>query len=174
MTRRIPPKFVAFLAGVAIVSSPALPATEARVHTHASFEFVADASIETVFPLFGAERERVWAPDWDPRFVWPPVALDQEGMVFSVAHGERNAVWVNTVFDRSGHRAQYVYVLPDHFVTVIDVRLTAQQESARVDVTYERTALSAEADPIVRRMGDHDGASGPAWSAQINAYLHRD
>ena len=150
---------------------------EERAHTHASFEFVARAPIDTVFPLFGAERERAWAPDWDPRFVWPPVAADEQGMVFTIAHGERTAVWVNTVFDRATHRAQYVYLLPDHLVTVIEVRLTAERtaehEAARVAVTYERTALNAAADPVVRRMADHDRAAGPEWSAQINAYLDR-
>jgi hypothetical protein len=34
------------------------------VHTSEVFTFVANARIDDVFPLFGAYRERLWAPDW--------------------------------------------------------------------------------------------------------------
>lgn len=58
-----------------------------RVHTEEGFSFIANAPMERVAPLFGAEGERVWAPHWDPEFVYPVPAADQEGMVFRVAHG---------------------------------------------------------------------------------------
>ena len=42
-------------------------------------------------PLFGANEERKWAPDWKPQFVYPNPARDQQGMVFQVAHGHTPA-----------------------------------------------------------------------------------
>jgi len=41
------------------------------VHTREQFEFIADAPLDVAWPLFGADAERAWAPDWDPAFIWP-------------------------------------------------------------------------------------------------------
>ena len=142
-----------------------------RVHTREHFEFVANAGVETVFPLFGAETERIWADDWNPRFVWPSKAEDREGMVFHIPQGERTATWVNTVFDREACRIQYVYVLPDVVATVITLSLTAWRDCTHVAVRYERTSLSAEADALVVDMARRDAAAGTEWAAQINRYL---
>ena len=141
------------------------------VHTHEQFEFIADAPIDVVWPLFGAEGERAWAPGWDPVFVWPRQAADQQGMVFKVAHGDRAAVWVNTCLDSSTHRVQYVYVLPDIVATIITLRLVPSGQSTHVAVTYERTALAESANEIVSTMAAHDRASGPEWGEQINSHL---
>ena len=149
----------------------AVAAPDVRVHTREDFEFVANEAMEKIFPLFGAEMERVWADDWNPQFVWPATAEDREGMVFRIAHGERTATWVNTVFDREARRVQYVYVLPDIVATVITLRLTPQRDATQVTVRYERTSLSAEADALVRGMAEHDRMAGPEWAAQINRYL---
>jgi hypothetical protein len=144
-----------------------------RVHTREQFEFVANAEVETVFPLFGAEMERVWADDWNPRFVWPGKAEDCEGMVFRIAQGERTSTWVNTVFDREARRIQYVYVLPDVVATVITLSLTARRDFTHVAVRYERTSLSAKADALVVDMAKRDTVAGTEWAAQINRYLAR-
>ena len=151
------------------MTEPIAPAGP-RVHTSEAFDFVADAPIGTVFPLFGAAMERVWAPDWDPRFVWPMPAEDREGMVFRVAHGGRTATWVNTQFDPAG-RVQYVYVLPEVVATTVTLALAPERDSTRVTVRYERTSLSVEADGIVRDMAGRDRVAGAQWAAQINRYL---
>jgi hypothetical protein len=84
-----------------------------RIHTREHFECFVEAPLESAWPLFGAERERDWAPGWHPIFVWPPEANDQEGMVFEVANGDETATWVNTSFDPTANRIQYVYVIPN-------------------------------------------------------------
>ena len=141
------------------------------VHTHEQFEFMAHAPIEAVWPLFGAERERAWAPDWDPKFVWPEQPVDQQGMVFEIAHGERTATWVNTCLDPIAHRAQYVYVLHEVVATIITLRLSPSGRSTHVAVTYERTALSPSANERVSNMAAQDRLSGPEWGKQINDHL---
>jgi hypothetical protein len=141
------------------------------VHTHEQFEFIADAPIEVVWPLFGAQAERAWAPGWDPVFVWPEQAADQQGMVFKIAHGDKAAIWVNTCLDPVARRAQYVYVLPDIVATVITLRLTPRGGSTHVAVIYERTALSENANELVREMAAHDRMSGPEWGKQINSHF---
>lgn len=147
----------------------------APAHTEERFAFTANARLEQVAPLFGADKERAWSAGWDPHFVHPLPAADEEGMVFTVAHGHLRSAWVNTEFDEKNGRIQYVYVIPEAVVTVITLKLTPQGEQTRVEVEYDRTALSAEADAHVRHMAEGDRASGPDWEKQVNGYLaHRD
>ncbi len=148
------------------------PAKEALAHARTEFNFTANAAWEQAAPLFGALAERQWAPDWNPRFVYPTPAHDQPGMVFQVEHGQMTSTWVNTAFDLATGHIQYVYVLNDAMVTLIDIHLT--RESARktgVSVVYERTALIAEANEHVEHFAKGDRKAQGEWEEQINGYL---
>lgn len=92
-------------------------------------------------------------------------------MVFTVAHNHLRSTWVNSEYDLKSGRIQYVYVIPDALVTVITLRLTPVGEQTQVEVEYERTALSAEADAHVRHLAEGDRRAGPEWEAQVNGYL---
>ena len=143
-------------------------------HERSQFEFVAHAPYAQVFPLFGAEKERVWAgTDWDPTFVYPKPANDVEGAVFTVRHGHATDVpWVNTAFDPQSGHVQYVYVIPETLTALIDIHIAPQDaQNTKVNVVYERTALRAGGDGRVRRMAEQDRRSGPEWAEQINRYL---
>ena len=145
--------------------------SEQRVHTEEKFAFTAKGRMEVVAPLFGAAKERVWSPGWNPRFIHPLPAADEQGMVFTVAHDQLTAAWVNTEFDLKSGSIQYVYVIPDALVTVITLRLLPQGDQTRVEVGYDRTALRAEADAHVRHMAEGDRKAGPEWEQQVNDYL---
>jgi hypothetical protein len=140
----------------------------------AEFEVVAHGPYADVFPLFGADKERVWAgKDWDPTFVYPNPANDVQGAVFTVSHGHATTIpWVNTAFDPQSGHVQYVYMVPETLTTLVDIHIVAQDaNNTKVNVLYERTALRAGADDRVRRMSEHDRKSGPEWGEQINHYL---
>jgi hypothetical protein len=141
------------------------------LHTREQFSLLATAPFETAWPLFGADRERIWAPGWDPVFLWPEKPFDQEGMVFQVRHAGGNAIWVNTAFDRTARRIQYVYVIPEVVVTVITLKLIPNGNSTAIDVVYERTALAPAANEVVAEMARRDRLAGEEWSQQINAHL---
>ncbi len=145
--------------------------TGPRARSTNEFSFVANAPMERVAPLFGAHRERVWAKGWDPSFIYPLPADDQPGMVFLIAHGGMAVPWINTEFDLQNGRVQYVYVIPEKLVTLITIHLTPQGDRTRVAVRYDRTALGAEGDAHVQRLGGHDAIAGPEWEASINGYL---
>ena len=165
---------VASLAGMLAVSGTAQSSNESPQPAHArtQFQFTVNAPLELTAPLFGADKERVWAPGWNPRFVYPDPAKDQQGMVFQVAHGPRTATWVNTAFDLAGGHIQYAYVLAEAMVTTIDIRLArAAADKTTVTVVYERTALIADANEHVQHFAAGDGKSGDQWAAQINGYL---
>ena len=95
-------------------------------------------------------------------------------MVFTVAHGPMNSVWVNTAFNAATGRVQYVYVIPDALATLIDIQVTARDSATtNVTVAYERTALSPDANDHVRAQGDHDRGQGPQWQTAITDYLRQ-
>lgn len=152
----------------------AAPANTQLAHTEVKFEFVANGPMEKVAPLMGADRERVWAPGWNPHFLFPKPAADQRGMVFTVAHGSYQVPWVSTDFDVAGGRVQYVYVIPNTLVTVITIRMTPQGEKTHVNVEYDRTALSAGANGHVQELAESDRKSGPEWEGQINGWLGKE
>ena len=142
-----------------------------RAHSVKELSFTANGPLEHVAPLFGADKERAWSPDWEPEFIHPAPAADTEGMVFAVSHDHLSSLWVNTEFDLKNGRVQYVYVIPDAMVTVITIRLTPAGEQTRVAVRYDRTALSADADAHVQRLGKPDRQASAWWSQRINGYL---
>jgi hypothetical protein len=97
-----------------------------------------------------------------------------EGAVFTVQHGPHKSVWVNTVFDLSAGRMQYVSFMPDAVVSTIDVRLTAANPTTTgVEVTYTRTALSGAANKDVATMATRDRTSGPHWQEAIQSCLEQ-
>jgi hypothetical protein len=140
-------------------------------HAERTFTFSVDAPPDQVGPLFGAEKERAWAPGWNPEFVWPRKAADQTGMVFTIGHGADKAIWVSTAFDQPGQHCQYVYVLPGTMVTVITLDWAGRGENTFVTVKYDRTALSPAANPLVEAKAAQDAQSGPEWAGQIASYL---
>jgi hypothetical protein len=67
-----------------------------------------------------------------------------------------------------------VYLLPDVMVTLIDIQLTpVGSDRTQAQVVYERTALSAEGNPVVAHRGEVDGKMGPQWAELINGYLQK-
>ena len=149
--------------------NPSTPgaAAEALLHTDETFEFRVEAPPRAAFELFGAEREREWAPGWSPRFFWPAPAQDRAGMVFAVEHAGQSAIWVNSAFDPDAGHVQYVYVLPAVVATLIDIRVAPEGAGTRVQVRYERTALSEGAQERVAHLAAHDRSAGPEWSHHI-------
>jgi len=146
--------------------------TGESTHTERSFEFTVKLPMETAAPLFGADQERKWAPGWSPAFVWPAAAKDQQGMVFTVAHGDKNIVWIAPKFDLATGSVQYAYVIPDVMVALITLKITPQDNWTHVAVQYDRTTLNPAAKDIVLKMADHDSKSGPEWERQISDYVN--
>jgi hypothetical protein len=142
-------------------------------HTSEQFAFTVPAPFEEVFPLFGALKEKDWAPDWDPDFVWPAPAADRAGMVFRVMHGDRQATWINTAFDPATGRVQYAYVLPDVLATLITIEVRQRADATHVHVRYERTSLSPDADARVLQMAQSDRQAGPEWERLISSACAR-
>jgi len=162
-----------FLAIVtASLSVQQAPAGEQRTHTRTEFTFTVNAPLEVAAPLFGANEERKWSPEWKPQFLYPQPPRDQQGMVFKITHGQHEAIWVNTAFDLAAGHIQYAYVLNDAMVTLIDIHLTRESaQKTGVKVVYQRTALVPEANEHVLHFAKGDERAGKEWEEAINGYL---
>ncbi len=142
------------------------------VHVHNEFEFTVHAPYRVTAPLFGPEGERAWAEGWDPHFLYPQPAQDIQGAVFTIRHGHRQAYWINTSLDMNARRFQYVYVIPEAMVVLIDVRFSEiDAVNTKVNVAYERTAVHPEFNEHVKEVGNTDRQNGKEWGTAINDYL---
>jgi hypothetical protein len=149
--------------------------TSSPMHVRSEFELTVRAPYSVAFPLFGPDGERSWAgADWNPQFVYPSPAADIQGTVFTVKHGFRQAVWVNTLFDVEEHHIQYAYFIADVMVTTINLTFfPLDSANTKVSVIYERTALSVAENEHVQQFGAADLARGADWEKAINAYLKK-
>jgi hypothetical protein len=165
---------LAVFASVIATGTSAAQDNATPAHIHVEFNFTAQAPYERVFPLFGALEEKKWAKGWDPQFVYPMPARDQQGMVFHVERGGMSSTWTCTAFDQAAGHVQYVYVVDGAMVTLIDIRVAKSGGAeTHVGVVYERTALSAAANEHVAHLAKGDANSGPEWAEAINGYLRR-
>ena len=173
-------KLITLIVGAAATALPMLAQTPAAepvrlLHVSTSFDLLVQAPYTVTAPLFGPEGERLWGGNhWNPQFIHPQPAHDEQGVVFTIQHGPYKAVWVNTLFDIEAKHFQYVYFLPDLMVTVIDVRFkSASADSTVVNVTYTRTALTPQGNEHVTAMSEDDKTAGNDWQQAINEYLAR-
>ena len=151
---------------------PGGPTEDAPDHTRTDFSFTVDAPFDQIAPLFGANEERKWSAGWNPQFIYPTPAHDQQGMVFKVAHGQFTSVWVNTALDLAAGHIQYAYVLNDAMATLIDIHVARQSaQKTAVTVVYERTALLPEANEQVQHFIKGDAGAGKEWGDAINSYF---
>jgi hypothetical protein len=142
------------------------------VHRRVEFVLNLSAPYENVFPLFGADKERVWAEGWDPQFVYPQLPRDETG-VFTVGGGH-SSVWVNTIFDAEHGRVQYACFAGESMVTLISIHVQKiAPGQTKATVVYERTAVRPEANDQVNRLADGDQTKGPEWEAALRSYLGR-
>src|SRR5664280_1728878 len=158
----------------ACAQAPAASTESAPLHTRTEFSFPVDAAFDQVAPLFGANEERKWATHWNPQFIYPTPARDQQGMVFKVPKGQFASVWVNTAFDLAAGHIQYAYVLNDAMATLIDIHLTrVSGQKTEVTVVYERTALVPEANEHVQVFANEDAVAAKEWGDAINSYFRK-
>ena len=143
------------------------------LHTQTAFDIVVPLPYAEAAPLFGPEGERPWAgKHWDPQFLYPQPARDEQGVVFTNHHGPVTAVWVNTLFDLEARHFIYAYFIPGIMVTTIDLRFnSADPASTPVHIVYSRTALAPEGNDHVATFTATDKTAAHDWQQSIDAYL---
>lgn len=148
------------------------PASTQPVQVRRNLQFDLNVPPAQAAPLFGPEGERCWAGgNWDPHFVYPQPAHDQQDAVFTIAHGQSNMTWVNTAFNLPEGHIQYVAIMPSAMVMTIDLRLTATPTGTHIDATFIHTALDPSLNARVTEMADRHASNGSQWAHDIAACL---
>jgi hypothetical protein len=137
--------------------------------------FELDQPVESVFPLFSPEGEKLWAPGWDYESPMGSTAFCEDYVFLTRTHDHASAaaVWIVKKYEPDDHAVQYYKIEPGAKVGVITVRcrrLAAHR--TRVEVGYVYTALSEEGNAFVegfseRAYGDFIGE----WKRLIEAYF---
>ena len=106
---------IAFAAAAALGTSAlaqSSSSTSQLLRTQTAFDLTVNLPYAEAAPLFGPEGERAWAgKHWDPQFLFPRPARDEEGAVFTIQHGPITATWVNTLFDLDAPHFIYAYFM---------------------------------------------------------------
>ena len=128
-----------------------------------------------IFPLLGPAGERKWAKGWNPRFLYPATAPDEEGSVFATPHETGETYWVLSRFDRAALKVQYVQFRPGERITVIQVALAPDgARGTAAEVRYTWTVLAPSSLPFLEAHRGHAFDDAMAdWESQINACLAR-
>ena len=137
-------------------------------------EIVLNGAIAEVFPLFNPVEEPKWAPQFQPRSIYPADQTVQQGMTFKTAgHGdEADLVWRINEYDQAAYHIQYlVYGTGRYWTITIDCReVDGGKTSARV--TYDFLPLEqagvAVSQASVNAMFANDLTD---WEQAINSYL---
>jgi hypothetical protein len=157
--------------GASAFAQPAAP-TPQLLRTRTAFDLVVHLPYQQAAALFGPEGERPWAgKHWNPQFLYPQPAHDEQGAVFTVQHGPVTAVWVNTLFDLDARHFQYAYFIPDIMVTTIDLRFSPGPNTTTVHLVYTRTALTPEGKEHVTAFTNKDKSAAHDWQQEIDTYL---
>jgi hypothetical protein len=103
-------------------SSSFTEAVAKRIERSATIQL--NGTIEEVFPLFGALREKDWASGWNPEIVFTQSGAMEEHMVFRTPATHRDAdyyLWVVTRYETSNHRVEYMVSTRERiwFITVL-------------------------------------------------------
>lgn len=143
------------------------------LRTHTAFDLVVHLPYAKAALLFGAQGERLWAGQhWNPQFLYPQPARDEQGAVFTVQHGSISAVWVNTLFDLDARHFIYTYFVSGIMVTTVDVRFTPVEErTTEVHVVYTRTALAPEGNGHVTAFTASDKTAAQDWQRALDTYI---
>ncbi len=150
--------------------------------------FAVDFPVDTVFPLFGAEKETRWDPSFQPAWIFPETAVaterdPEQGWVFLTDPGAREErLWHVERFDTVAHEAVYVVHWPGHMIYRIAIASApaggagAATTGTLTDVTYEFVGLSDEGNRQVRER-THDPArfadEMKQWARMITDCLGR-
>ena len=144
-----------------------------RVHVDRTGGFAMAVPVSRAFPLFSAEGERRWVAGWDPRFFSPAGPQAREGLVFQTTKKDVGiATWIQTRHEPAKGVASFVYVIPNHHVAMVDVRVAADGErGSRASVRYRMTSLSAGADDFVRAFGTAFDGFMVHWRHAIQRHI---
>jgi hypothetical protein len=118
------------------------------------------------FGLFTPNGERAWAKGWEPRFPSPDGEETEPGTVFLTSHSGRESIWTVTECE-AGASIGYAVTTPGERSGVVRVVCEPAPNGTRATVSYDLTALSAEANEDLRRFATDYATFLSHWERTI-------
>jgi len=123
------------------------------LHVEHTGNFVLPLGVDEAFPLFSAEGERRWVPDWSPTYLHPAESSIDAGTVFRTTHGGEDTIWLVLRYEPTDAIAEYARLTPGSRVGTVRVQCEALPDgTTRVAVTYTLTALAEPGNAVLRKL----------------------
>jgi hypothetical protein len=145
------------------------------VHIERTGRFRIERPLPDAFALLSPEGERLWVPDWVPRYLHPDgVASDAPHTVFTTDHNNEHTVWLIVRFSPREGVAEYLRLTPGSRVGVVTVNGVERDGATDVEVTYRLTSLSEQGVEALEAMSP-EKYSGMVreWETRIAQALAR-
>jgi hypothetical protein len=142
-------------------------------------EFVHNINIlgdtQTVFKAFCPIAEKEWVPNWECTMLYSKTGIAEKNCIFTTKNDNMpEMIWVCSVYD-PGNEVEYVRTIPEHFVTVINIKTAQVNEFTECTVKYTHTSLSAVgSDYISTHFNEEQFISQiDPWKEEIPRYLKK-
>lgn len=134
-------------------------------HEEVSHRITLPLPADEALALFTPEGERLWIPDWSPRYHYPTNGETIEGMIFVTGEGAELTYWTMVDFDMVRRRVRYSRVTPGSRSTIVEVVcIPGDDRECHVEVSYALTGLSEDGGALI------DGFVGEAYIAMIESW----
>lgn len=129
-----------------------------------------------LFPLFSAEGEKLWVPDWDYIAVTDGTVLHEDYVFMTENHdfATTNAIWLVKRYEPEEYFVQFYKVEPEDKIAVVSVRCEETAiEQTKVTVGYDYIALSGKGRDFIKDHGNDDyEAFIKEWKILLEQYLN--
>ena len=109
--------------------------------------FRMDQPAETLFPLFSAEGEKLWVPEWDYENISGSDGMHEDFIFLTKTHdhssNDQDTIWLVKKYEPENYYVQFYRVEPGQKVGLVTVRcIEVDLSITDVEVTNKYSALS--------------------------------
>jgi hypothetical protein len=119
-----------------------------------SRKFKLNQPIDTLFPLFSAEGEKLWVPGWDYENVMGSTDLHEDYIFLTQNHdhASSNAIWLVKRYEPDKYHVQFYKIEPNDKVGIISVQCLSIDESiTEVEVSYHYIGIDEKGDEFINK-----------------------
>ena len=135
-----------------------------------------NASLKTVFPLFGPIEEKKWAHGWDPRIIFPVTNRLEQKMIFKTRQKDKDEadyIWVVSSLIPQQALIEYTIFASDMvgWITV-HCQEGLSSQTTRAKITYTFTGLTEKGNiHIAKHLARIFAHNLKDWEEAINYFL---
>jgi len=129
----------------------------------------------SVFKAFCPIAEKEWVPGWECNMLYSKTGIAEKKCVFTTKLDNMpEVVWVCSIYNL-GDEVEYVKIIPEHFVTVINIKTTQINEYTKCTVNYTHTALSNDGEYYISKHLSEEQfiRQIDSWKDEISVYLKK-